>query len=135
MILMDDVNKFIGELPKMIEWIKDLNDIELEQDGTGKEYYTSFFNIWKGLDYTPDLTSLAKKAETIVYDTLVDGPIHKHYENPLSYELSDDAKRYYWVAGDIYTYVIWLQEPNRFPDKTRLYFDKIYKKWIKKPYI
>jgi len=132
---MNDVNKFIDELPDKIKWIKNLSDAELEQDGTGKDYYDSFFDFWKELDYTPDLQPLAKKANTIVYDTLTEHkPLYKHYENPVSYEMSDDAKRFYWVAGAIYDYVIWLQAPNRFPDKTKIYCEKIYNKWIKPCY-
>ena len=128
-----DVKEFIDNIPKNIEWVKTIKD-ELEDVGVDDEFYDSFFDIWKELDYTPDLQPLAAKANTIVYDTLTNHkPLYKHYENALSYELGDDAKRFYWVACDIYNYVIWLQDPDRFPDKTRLYCEKIYNKWIK-PY-
>lgn len=125
------INEFIDELPIKIEWVKNLTNAELEQNGTDDGFYECYFNIWKELNYTPDLQPLAKKANTLVYDFLTDNNQYKFYKNSLSYELSDDAKRYYWLACDIYNYVIWLQSPDRFPEKTKKYMEKIAAKWLK----
>lgn len=126
---MKDVNVFINELPKKIEWVKDLSDNELKQIGMDSDFYKNFFNIWKELNYTPELQSLAKKANTIVYEFLTNDDQYKCYKNPLGYELSDVAKRYYWLACDVYNYVIWLQAPYKFPDCTKKYMERISKKW------
>jgi hypothetical protein len=121
----------MDKLPEKIAWVKNEKGTLPSAESNGMEYYDSFFNIWRDLDYTPDLRSLAYKAQDIVYDTLTDyQPLYKHYEHPLSYEMSDNAKRFYWIATDIYIYVVWLQAKDRFPDRTRLYCKKIYRTWI-----
>ena len=130
----ETVTEFIDKLPSRIEWIKkDTRELKGADDGY-KDYYIWFFNIWKILDYTPELRHLAFKASEVVYHIALDGkPMYKHFENCMSYEMSEEAKRVYWCATDIYTYVIWLQKPELFPNVTRFYCERIYKKWIKEP--
>ena len=131
---IEQVDEFMAKLPVRINWIKNITGELKRADDSFNDYYTSFFNIWESLDYTPEFQKLAKKAETIVYDKLTDNKsLYKHYEHPLSYVMSDDAKRYYDVACDIYTYVIWLQNPKLFPEETKKYCERIYNKWIKEP--
>ena len=119
-----DIEKFIKELPNRISWINDVDIDKIISLIDDKDYYV-YFNEWKDLNY--DGGSLAKKAETSVFNTLVDGDIHKHYENPLSYELSDNAKKIRPIANNIYSYVIYLQLKDRFSDKAKLYCKQMEK--------
>ena len=113
-----DIENFIETLPERIQWLKnaDIDKVISMIDDT--DYYV-YFNEWEKLNY--DGKSLAKKAETVVFDTLVNGSVHKHYENPLSYELSEDAKKIRPIANNIYTYVIYLQLKDNFSDKAKAY--------------
>jgi hypothetical protein len=123
---------FINKLPNNIAWIKNETG-ELKEANEGKEYYDAFFNRWGELNYTPQYRELAKKAEDIVYKTLLDNkPMYKHYEHSSSYELSEEAKKIRDIACDIYSYVIWLQMPDMFTDRTKKYMERIYNKWIHK---
>jgi len=119
-----DIEKFIEELPNRISWIKDVNIDKIVSLIDDADYYV-YFNEWKDLNYAGG--SLAKKAETVVFNTLVDGNIHTHYKNPLSYELTESANMIRPIANNIYSYVIYLQLKDRFSDKAKAYCKQMEK--------
>jgi len=119
-----NIEKFINDLPERISWIRTV-DVDKVLSSIDETDYYIYFNEWKDLNYIG--SALAKKAETIVFNTLVDGSTHKHYEHPLSYELSEDAKRIRPIANNIYSYVIYLQLKDRLSDKAKAYCKQMEK--------
>lgn len=123
------VDEFINQLPENIQWLKNQNIQKIKDSIDETDYYT-FFHEWEDLNYIG--SALAKKAETIVFDELVIGDVHKHYEHPLGYELSEEAKIVRAAANSIYLYVIYLQIKDKLSKKAKEYCKQL-EIWIKKP--
>ena len=119
--LKEDITWFIDELPERIEWLKNVNFKEIISiiDGDSNFYYT-YSNEWIE-NLNSDGMEKAKVCEDIVFDVLVDGELYKKYNNPMSYELTDEADKVRKVANCIYTYAIYLQHKNNFSDKAAAY--------------
>jgi len=126
-----NVMEFIDQLPTRIGWLKTKGVNEISSMIDDRDFYV-YFDEWKELGYPG--TVLAKRAETIVFDVLVGNDVHKHYDNPLSYELSDKAKEIRPIANDIYSYVIYLQLKDRLSIKAKKYCKQM-EKYLKNPNI
>ena len=126
-----NVNGFVDKLPENIQWLKNQNIQKIKDSIDESDYYT-FFYEWRDLNYIG--SALAKKAETIVFNELVNGDIHKHYENPLSYELTNEACIVRDAAVGIYLYVIYLQIKDKLSEKAKEYCKQL-EIWTKNPNI
>lgn len=124
-----NVNEFVDKLPENIQWLKNQN-IQKIKDSIDESDYYMFFHEWRDLNYIG--STLAKKAETIVFNELVNDDIHKHYENPLSYELTEEACIVRDVAVGIYLYVIYLQIKDKLSEKAKNYCEQL-KIWTENP--
>ena len=138
---MGEATKFIDELPKKIAWLKKENIADIikkDSERIDKEYQSCFFEDWANITDNwskfKDTEVKAHLASEIVFHELLDGKqMYEHYENPLSYELSEDAKTIREIACDVYNYVIWLQLKDLFPKArlTRDYCKKRVSRWLK----
>ena len=83
-------------------------------------FYYTYFNEWiENLNH--DGEEKASICEDIVFDVLVDGDLYKKYNNPMSYELTDESDKVRKVSNCIYTYAIYLQHKNNFSNKAAAY--------------
>ena len=130
MSIPDDVHDFIGLINTTLKRDREhINNIpEQKRD---KQYYSEFFYPMMGIEGTifeetkkrmDNARSLAIQVHDAVYQILLNGkPMYKHFENCLSYEMSEEAKKIRWIACDVYDYVVYLQMIDLFPVSTRKY--------------
>ena len=124
-----NADEFVDKLTENIQWLKNQNIQKIKKSIDESDYYT-FFHEWRDLNYSG--SALAKKAETIVFTELVNDDIHKHYEHPLSYELTEEACNVRDAAVGIYFYVIYLQIKDKLSKKAKNYCEQL-KIWTENP--